>query len=255
MGKRPKKKIFLFLVEGVSDRNALEVPFGQLLEDIDPDIVLEFAMLMQDDGSFGGDITSKNGIHPDNIERFIDEIMVSPLLKRTGLYPKDIVEIIHFVDMDGAYIDDNLVVTDGGNEDKPVYYPDIIVMANPDHVKERNLCKSANLDVLTSLSSIKIGSKKIKYSVYYFSSNLDHFLYRDANSDEHGKVRRAAEFSMKHETSGSLERFFEENETVTTDMTYGESWDFIKSGENSLKRHTNVNLLIKRLKAIAENHI
>jgi len=116
MGKRPKKKIFLFLVEGVSDRNALEVPFGQLLEDIDPDIVLEFAMLMQDDGSFGGDITSKNGIHPDNIERFIDEIMVSPLLKRTGLYPKDIVEIIHFVDMDGAYIDDNLVVTDGGNE-------------------------------------------------------------------------------------------------------------------------------------------
>ena len=225
MGKRPKKKIFLFLVEGVSDRNALEVPFGQLLEDIDPDIVLEFAMLMQDDGSFGGDITSKNGIHPDNIERFIDEIMVSPLLKRTG------------------------------NEDKPVYYPDIIVTANPDHVKERNLCKSANLDVLTSLSSIKIGSKKIKYSVYYFSSNLDHFLYRDANSDEHGKVRRAAEFSMKHETSGSLERFFEENETVTTDMTYWESWDFIKSGENSLKRHTNVNLLIKRLKAIAENHI
>ena len=140
-------------------------------------------------------------------------------------------------------------------EDKPVYYPDIIVTANPDHVKERNLCKSANLDVLTSLSSIKIGSKKIKYSVYYFSCNLDHFLYRDANSDEHGKVRRAAEFSMKHETSGSLERFFEENETVTTDMTYGESWDFIKSGENSLKRHTNVNLLIKRLKAIAENHI
>ena len=48
---------------------------------------------------------------------------------------------------------------------------------------------------------------------------------------------------------------FQENETVTTDMTYGESWDFIKSGENSLKRHTNVNLLIKRLKAIAENHI
>ena len=69
-------------------------------------------------------------------------------------------------------------------------------------------------------------------------------------------------FSLVHKyvsrilgTYQSLERFFEENETVTTDMTYGESWDFIKSGENSLKRHTNVNLLIKRLKAIAENHI
>jgi hypothetical protein len=71
MGKRPKKKIFLFLVEGVSDRNALEVPFGQLLEDIDPDIVLEFAMLMQDDGSFGGDITSKNGKFQNNIRIYI----------------------------------------------------------------------------------------------------------------------------------------------------------------------------------------
>ena len=56
-------------------------------------------------------------------------------------------------------------------------------------------------------------------------------------------------------TVSGMDTFFEENETVTTDMTYGESWDFIKSGENSLKRHTNVNLLIKRLKAIAENHI
>lgn len=31
MGKRPKKKIFLFLVEGVSDRNALEVPLDSFL--------------------------------------------------------------------------------------------------------------------------------------------------------------------------------------------------------------------------------
>ncbi len=34
-------------------------------------------------------------------------------------------------------------------------------------------------------------------------------------------------------------------------MSYDESWDFIRSGENSLKRHTNVNLLIKRLMSLA----
>ena len=46
----------------------------------------------------------------------------------------------------------------------------------------------------------------------------------------------------------ALEKFIEETEHDTTDMTYEESWNYIKSGENSLKRHTNVNLLIKRFK-------
>ena len=65
MEKRPKKKIVLFLVEGMSDKNAFEIPFGQLLEDIDPDILLEFAMVMNDDGHAGGkDDTA--GQHADN---------------------------------------------------------------------------------------------------------------------------------------------------------------------------------------------
>lgn len=251
MGKRPKKKIVLFLVEGMSDKNALEIPFGQLLEDIDPDILLEFAMVMKDDGTAGGDITSKNGIYPDNIEYFIDEIMVSPFLKQTGLYPKDIMEIVHFVDTDGVYIDDDLVASSGDVGDDPIYYPDLIVTGNPAHVVERNHRKSENLDVLTSLSYIKIGSKKIRYSTYYFSCNLDHFLHGDANFNDHDKTRKALEFSLAHENSGSLEEFFRENETDTMDMTYDESWEFIRTGENSLKRHTNVNLLIKRLMDMA----
>ena len=246
MGKRPRKKIVLFLVEGMSDRNALEIPFGQLLDDVDSDILLEFAMVAKGDGTFGGDITSKNGIYPENIEHFIDEIMVSPFLKQTGLYPKDIMEIVHFVDTDGVYIDDALVASSGNESDAPLYYPDYIVTGNPDHVVERNHRKSENLDVLTSLDSVKIGSKKVKYSTYYFSCNLDHFLHGDANYNEHDKIRKALEFSMAHEDSGSLKRFFEENEKETSGMTYDESWDYIRQGENSLKRHTNVNLLIKR---------
>lgn len=251
MGKRPRKKIVLFLVEGMSDKNALEIPFGQLLDDIDPDILLEFAMVVKDDGTPGGDITSKNGIYPDNIERFIDEIMVSPFLKQTGLYPKDIMEIVHFVDTDGVYIADDLVASSGNGSDAPVYYSDYIVTGNPAHVVERNHRKSENLDVLSSLSSIKIGSKKIKYSTYYFSCNLDHFLHGDANYNDHDKTRKALEFSMAHEDSGSLERFFNENEMDTVGMSYDESWNFIRNGENSLKRHTNVNLLIQRLMSLA----
>lgn len=38
MGKRPKRKIVLFLVEGKSDREALKLAISELYEQIDDDI-------------------------------------------------------------------------------------------------------------------------------------------------------------------------------------------------------------------------
>lgn len=253
MGKRPKKKIVLFLVEGTSDRNALEIPFGQLLDDIDSDIILEFAVVIQDSGAMGGDITSKYGIHPDNIARFIDELIVEPFLKCTGLYPKDLFEIVHFIDMDGAYIDESKVFASGTSSDKPVYYDDHIVTGNPEYVRERNKRKADNINTLSAMSSVKIGSKTVKYSVYYFSSNLDHFLHGEANLDEHEKTGRAMEFSAVHQKSEDFVAFFRDNPYVAADMTYEESWEYIKKGDNSLGRFSNVNLLIERLFATKKN--
>ena len=106
MGKRPKKKIVLVLVEGQSDINALSYAIPQLYDDIDEEYEVFFPVL-HDEKQTGGDITSKYGVRPDNIERLISKLFIDDFLKDYGLYPKDITEIIQIVDVDGVFIDDD----------------------------------------------------------------------------------------------------------------------------------------------------
>lgn len=45
MGKRPKRKIVLFLVEGKSDREALKLAIPELYDQIDEDIEVYFPVI------------------------------------------------------------------------------------------------------------------------------------------------------------------------------------------------------------------
>ena len=45
MGKRPKRKIVLFLVEGKSDQEALQLAIPELYDEIDEDIVFYFHII------------------------------------------------------------------------------------------------------------------------------------------------------------------------------------------------------------------
>ena len=58
MGKRPKRKIVLFLVEGKSDREALQLAIPELYDEIDEDIEVYFPIIRKEEEEKGGDITS-----------------------------------------------------------------------------------------------------------------------------------------------------------------------------------------------------
>ena len=58
MGKRPKRKIVLFLVEGKSDREALKLAIPELYDQIDEDIEVYFPVIRREDEEKGGDITT-----------------------------------------------------------------------------------------------------------------------------------------------------------------------------------------------------
>ena len=60
MGKRPKRKIVLFLVEGKSDREALQLAIPELYDEIDEDIEVYFPIIRKEEEEKGGDITSTN---------------------------------------------------------------------------------------------------------------------------------------------------------------------------------------------------
>ena len=63
MGKRPKRKIVLFLVEGKSDREALQLAIPELYDEIDEDIEVYFPIIRKEEEEKGGDITSSRVCH------------------------------------------------------------------------------------------------------------------------------------------------------------------------------------------------
>lgn len=254
-GQRPRKKIIVFLVDGYSELEALRPTFSALYDSIDPEYEVFFPPMTEDGDERGGDLTSKYGINPSTIEKCIEKLYFKSFLQKNKLYPKDISEVIHIIDMDGAYIDDDSIrygINPKG-QDKPFYDSDngLIITTNVERLVERNQHKRENIDYLISLGKIKIGSKSIPYSIYFFSSNLDHVLYDEPNIEEgKEKVARAQGYALRY--IDDPEEFIKSIETVPgslSDMSYSESWDFIRErNSNSIKRHTNICLLFKILK-------
>ena len=252
MGKRPKKKIVLILVEGQSDMNALQVVISKLYEKVDENTRVYFRTPIENDHQRGGDITSKFGISAKNINGCLAKLFIAPFLDETGLCPKDISEIIQIVDMDGAYIPDEAIKYDphlleDGNE-KIHYDDDCIRTGNVQKIKERNLRKVGNISRLAEMKTLKVRPAIIPYSVYYFSCNLDHYIHHDANLPPQEKCRRAQEYSITcaEDLDYFLDTFLKDPDAAG-DMSYEESWSFIKDEMNSLRRHTNVDLLFKKL--------
>ena len=251
MGKRPKRQIVLFLVEGKSDREALQLAIPELYDQIDENIEVFFPTMVEDKEEKGGDITSKIKIWPRNIEEKIYEFFLKDFFDEQKIMPKDITEIVQIVDMDGAYVSDDMVCA-GENptgENRPYYTENAIITQRVENIIKRNAHKRENIDYLSSLQTIKVRQKTVKYSVYYFSANLDHFLHYDANLDYRKKIDLADTFARTY--IGNVEGFIKQ---ITDDpgaavgMDYEQSWNFIKTeGCNSLQRHTNLNILLSNL--------
>lgn len=251
MGKRPKRKIVLFLVEGKSDQEALQLAISELYDQIDESIEVFFPTMVEGEDEKGGDITSKFKVFPNNIEDKIYEFFLKDFFDKQKIMPKDVSEIIQIVDMDGAYISDDMIQM-GENpigENRPYYNLDTILTLNVEGIIKRNDQKRKNIDYLSSLRMIKVKQKTVKYSVYYFSSNLDHFLHHDANLDYREKRSKADAFARQYigNAKGFIERILEDS-GASKNMSYDQSWDFIKTvGVNSLQRHTNLDVLLKEL--------
>ncbi len=216
-------------------------------EDEDEDLIVE------EEYDEGGDITTSSFVTPDNIVRKIENRFIKPATKAEGLYPKKIARIIQIVDLDGAYVPNERVVpfsADHNDLEKPYYDGDqgIIEARDVEAIRDRNERKRNNIDFLFSLSSegIKIGTRLIPYEIYFFSSNLDHFIHHDANLG-YSKVTLANEFLRAYGfDAGKFAAYFFDDPAAIGHLGYDESWEMIKN-ENSVKRYTNIDHLIRKL--------
>lgn len=248
MSDRP---FIVFVVEGETDKRAFHYLFEELIaEKVDENIQIWFQTFQKTGKKENGDVTSELETDPDNIEK----IIVENALKRigpSGRYIDEITAVVQLVDIDGAYADKEKIlpyIPDDVAEaiQKVLYFDDHIEAVNVEAIIDRNIRKSRNLNKLAEMRSIKIKRKNVPYRVFCFSRNMEHALYgHDATQSEKGKL--AYELSAKY--GNNIDGFISyiKNHEAAFDGDYVASWESLKQDDNSLKRSTNINLLINKL--------
>ena len=223
------KKLILVIVEGPSDKAALDILFTRFVNPKGAETIVTH-----------GDITSDKNVSESTVIakvcQHIKDFTVERKLRKT-----DILRVIHIVDTDGTFISDDKIVFDKVATE--FVYSDTEIISNDiAKVKSRNEQKRKNID---KLLSTHVMWKDIPYCVYYMSCDLDHALYNKRGSDDLTKERDAHAFAKKYKDDiPGFVKFIAESDFYVMDG-YKESWDYIKRGVNSLERHTNLGLFFK----------
>lgn len=226
-----RKKVVFIIVEGISDETAL----GSVLSRIyDTNYVYLHVMHR--------DITTERGVNASNIVATLGNT-VRAYAKENHFKSSDFQEIIHLVDMDGAYIPDDHVIMNESAID-PLYDTTEIKTANRKGILLRNKQKRENLDRICETHDIW----KLPYHVFFMSCNLDHVLHDKQNCTNAEKENNSYMFALKYKNSPSSFIDFIANSDFSVMTDYKNSWSFIKQHLHSLERHTNLGLCFKDMK-------
>lgn len=225
MNGMARKKIIFVIVEGPSDDEALGMIFSRIY-----DSRKVYVHIMH------GDITTARGVSPANVSSKIgNEIRTYASSNHYG--KDDFDQIIHIVDMDGAFIPDEYVV-----EDRKctgiLYTTTGIFTNNRQGILKRNQQKKANISKLCACQEIW----KVPYRMFYMSCNLDHVLYGKQNSTDKDKEYDAFQFARKYKNEIPEFLYFISKSDFSVIGNYKESWEYIKQELHSLQRHTNLGL-------------
>lgn len=221
-------KAVIFIVEGATDKRALENIFKKIYRN--KDIHFEFTH---------GDITSDKNIDKNNVEQEIYKF-VNIYRKDKKLKISDIWQIVQIFDTDGTYIDDSNIIR--GDSTEIVYSEENISCKKIQKVIERNKHKRELMDYLLTCDSIK----EIPYKCYYLSSNLEHALYNQLNLSDELKSQYSQAFYEQFMGQEELFIKFLDMEVVNgVPDSFPASWRYIKEGVHSLQRHTNLNIYFK----------
>jgi len=223
------KKLILFLVEGITEKESFGLVFSEIFKDKE----IEFEISH-------GDITTRNGVNTRNIIGKVNGEITSFLAKEH--YKKsDIFKIVHLVDTDGAYVDNSMI--EKHDEDNLYYSNQKIFASYPEKITERNEKKSRIMNRLSRTPSIN----NIPYNIYYLSCNLEHVLHNEANVKDNLKMELAEKFNDRFYEKANEFIDFISSEEFAVSGDYVDTWEFIKQGNNSLNRYSNFHLIFKNL--------
>ena len=275
--KKPRPKVVAVIIEGESEFDALHYQLEEFLDGFG--LIPVFCLMYKKNEDPGGDITSRSGVKPENLDQKISQYLICPSLRNYGILESDIVSVVQIVDTDGAFIsDDHIQVVkelEHPEEHKSFeYYADHIKALNLNNAIVRNLNKSTNLRALTEKKQINIYCytralsgiednqtkdpryeklmqeipliKSVPYFIYFYSCNFDHFTCGERNLPRADKTKKAGLFSSRIAPDlDGLKRHFNKHPGTLKGKTHRESWEFIAKDLNSLQQFTNVHLLLE----------
>lgn len=221
-----EKKVILFIVEGVSDENAL----GSIMKKYFIHSQVRFLVIH-------GDITTHDFVNMNEIIKKINK-NIETISQRYRYNKEDINRIIHLVDMDGVCIPDSAVIF---SENVGIQYNrDGIRTKNVKSIQKRNHLKSQVLYKLRKTSNIS----DIPYNIYYMSCNLEHVLFNNQmDFTDEDKMRISDQFAERFDNNMDEFIKFIMNQEIAVNGNYNETWKFIEKNMNSLNRYTNLHLL------------
>lgn len=199
-----------------------------------------------------GDILSDWNNH--NINKKVGKI-IKLYVTKYRLLPQDLLAILHFTDTDGCFIPKENVVISPEQTENLMYSSEAIFVVDKDKkqkIEDRNKFKAVNVRNLASNDAFSINRTKIPYSLFYFSTNLDHLLWNERNEFRDEKVERAEHFIEN--LNIPLEQFLWQFAKIETNFSYKEkltlSWEHVMERFNSLQRCTNVPLMFEMIEHV-----
>ena len=224
MGKT--KKVILFIVEGITDKTAL----GSVLDAILSNEKIHFAITE-------GDITTKDDVNASNVIRRINEI-VKFTQERYHFKASDLLEIVHLIDTDGAFIP-NTAVINNAEATHIQYTLQNIQTDDIEKIVERNQKKLGLVKLLRSKTEIN----KKPYKMFYFSRNQEHVLHNEARElTTSEKNALADQFDDLYGDSPEAFLEFIKSKDFAVPGDYAATWSFIENGTHSLERWSNFHL-------------
>ena len=224
MGKT--KKVILFIVEGITDKTAL----GSVLDAILSNEKIHFAITE-------GDITTKDDVDASNVIRRINEI-IRATQERYHFCASDLLEIVHLIDTDGAFIPETAIVNTPAATHIQYSQQDIQT-SDVQKIAERNRKKLGLVNILKGKSEIN----KKPYKMFYFSRNQEHVLHNDARELTTSQKNALAD-QFDEQYGDAPEAFLEyiKSKDFAVPGDYVATWNFIESGLHSLERWSNFHL-------------
>ena len=227
-----RKRAKIVIVEGPSDDTALSVYLSRYFDEKE----IKFIELHSN-------VLAKEYKSPNNIITDLNNIIDEFLENNRYIKLTYIDEIVQIVDTDGMFVEDSEVIYDK-NAVPNRYTLNNIYTDNAERIRYLNKIKTRNLENLLSKNDIVIRKYKIPYSVYYMSRNLEHVLHdRIDNVTDEEKEELSFQFANKYSNVSDFVSYIKES-SFSVNINYKDSWSFIKKDTNSLKRYSNICLIL-----------